>query len=203
MNYSIAPSQLQLVLYPQPWSMTLHRYFMYLWLFGIELLFLFQFHVQAFIRAVVHFGDGWRGGRAHVAVVPAPVAAAAAVRELAAATLHVSWWWWATWRKVDSQLKNTNCLWHVDPGAFQHKHSKNRTIRFLMFQVPLWLKYTLYIWDCCSSPGPSYRQQQVSHTGAKGVMDSSLPSFLSKLRQLPLCSVPWLFIFCLTVCQKC
>lgn len=63
--------------------------FWYLWLFGVGLLCLLQIHVQAFVRAAVHLRDGWRGGGAHVAVVPAPVAAAAAVRQLTAAALHV------------------------------------------------------------------------------------------------------------------
>lgn len=52
---------------------------MYLWLFGTKLLSLLQLHVQALIGAAVHLSDGRRGGGADVAVVPAPVAAAAAV----------------------------------------------------------------------------------------------------------------------------
>lgn len=63
--------------------------FVYFGLFGTELVSLVQVHVQALVGAAVHLGDGWRGGGAHVAVVPAPVAAAAAVRQLAAAALHV------------------------------------------------------------------------------------------------------------------
>lgn len=61
----------------------------YFWLFGTELVCLLQLHVQAFVGAAVHLGDRRRRSGAHVAVVPAPVAAAAAVRELAAAALHV------------------------------------------------------------------------------------------------------------------
>lgn len=62
----------------------------YLWLFGMKpAVPLLQLHVQAFIGAAIHLRDGRRGGRADVAVIPAPVAAAAAVGELAAAALHV------------------------------------------------------------------------------------------------------------------
>lgn len=64
---------------------------LYLWLFGIKLVSLLLLHVQAFIGAAVHLRDGRRGGGTDIAVVPAPVAAAAAVGELAAATLHVGW----------------------------------------------------------------------------------------------------------------
>lgn len=71
---------------------------MYLGLFGVELVPLLQIHLQAFVRAAVHLGDGWRGGGTHVAVVPAPVAAAAAVGELAAATLHVGGGGGAGWK---------------------------------------------------------------------------------------------------------
>lgn len=63
----------------------------YFWLFGSVLVSLLQLHVQAFIGTAVHLGDRWRGSRARVAVVPAPVAAAATVRQLAATTLHVGW----------------------------------------------------------------------------------------------------------------
>lgn len=62
----------------------------YLWLFGIELLSLLHLHVKAFIGTAVHLSDRRRRGGACVAMVPAPVAAAAAVRELAPAALHVS-----------------------------------------------------------------------------------------------------------------
>lgn len=71
----------------------------YLRLFGSELLALLQLHVQALIGAAVYLGDGWRWGGAPAAVVPAPVAAAAAVRELATSTLHVNGRGQSTWSK--------------------------------------------------------------------------------------------------------
>lgn len=87
-----------------------------LWLFGIKLISLLQFHVQAFIRTAVQLGDGRRGGGAHVAVVPAPVAAAAAVGQLAAATLHVSRWRRAGWRTNETSLpEDRNCFLSI-PG---------------------------------------------------------------------------------------
>lgn len=61
----------------------------YLWLFGSKLLSLLQLHVQAVVGAAVHLGYRRRGGGARVTMVPTPVATAAAVRELAAAALHV------------------------------------------------------------------------------------------------------------------
>ena len=69
----------------------------YFWLFGTKLVSRVRLHVQAFVRAAVHLGDGWRGGRAHIAVIPAPVAAAAAIGELATTTLHVGWRGGASW----------------------------------------------------------------------------------------------------------
>lgn len=69
----------------------------YFWLFGSVLVSLVHLHVQAFVGTAVHLGDRWRGRWAHIAVVPAPVAAAAAVRELAASTLHVGWRGGTSW----------------------------------------------------------------------------------------------------------
>lgn len=79
-------------------------------LFSIELLPLFQLHLQAFVGTAVHLSDGWRGGGTHVAVVPAPVAAAAAVGELATTALHVCRGWRSTWGGTDIQIlkKQTN-----------------------------------------------------------------------------------------------
>lgn len=75
-------------------------------LFGAVLVSLLRLHVQAFVGTAVHLGDRRRGSRAAAAVIPAPVAAAAAVGELAAATLHVGRRRGASWGKQrDSRLK--------------------------------------------------------------------------------------------------